>query len=281
VTGASDVVLEVHYPNKSNSVMQQNAKKNVKRNDNNNTKSHPNTKKRAPSIATSTPQVSQLKSPNALNVKNNNTKSHPNTKKCLLSVATSTPQVSQLKSPDALNVKRQLKFQGNSVTIPYLNTKHKVSSFKSPVKMIKIQAFSSIATPPTKVSPLYSPEKTIRTRTNYGQTKTELQSEPAYNKLHAFEIDWIDENVTTSEAMKYPHFTKIKPTKKNILNLLANQFRPCDIKIAFAVLIGKLCGCTQNVFYPLPTQKMKLIKSFLELVHDENSMMVNTTNQNM
>jgi hypothetical protein len=94
--------------------------------------------------------------------------------------------------------------------------------------------------------------------------KTELQSEPASNKLNAFEIDWINENVTTSEAMKYPHFTKIKQTKQNILNFLANQFRPCDIKIAFTALIGKLCGCTQNAFYPLPSQKMKLIKSFLE-----------------
>ncbi len=79
-TGASDVVLEVHYPNKSNSVIQQNANKNVKRNDNDYTKSHPNTKKRAPSVATSTPQVSQLKSHDALNVKNDNAKSHPNTK---------------------------------------------------------------------------------------------------------------------------------------------------------------------------------------------------------
>ncbi len=79
-TGASDVVLEVHYPNKSNSVMQQNANKNVKHNDNNNTKSHLNTKKHAPSVATSTPQVSQLKSHDALNVKNGNTKSHRNTK---------------------------------------------------------------------------------------------------------------------------------------------------------------------------------------------------------
>ncbi len=40
--------------------------------------------------------------------------------------------------------------------------------------------------------------------------KTELQSELASNKLNAFKIDWIDENVTTSEAMKYPHFTNIK-----------------------------------------------------------------------
>jgi hypothetical protein len=63
------VVSEVHYPNKLNSVMQQNANKNVKRNDNDNTKSHPNTKKHAPSVATSTPQVSQLKSHNTLNVK--------------------------------------------------------------------------------------------------------------------------------------------------------------------------------------------------------------------
>jgi hypothetical protein len=163
VTGALDVVSEVHYPNKSNSVMQQNANKNVKCNDNNNTKSHPNTKKRAPSDTTSAPQVSQLKSHDALNVKNDNTKSNPNTKKHLLSIATSTPQVSQLKSPDALNVKRQLKFQGNSVTNPYLNTKRKVCSFKSPAKMTTIQASSSIATPPTKVSPLNSPEKTIRT----------------------------------------------------------------------------------------------------------------------
>ncbi len=43
-TGALDVVSEVHYPNKSNSVTQQNANKNIKRNDNNHTKSHPNTK---------------------------------------------------------------------------------------------------------------------------------------------------------------------------------------------------------------------------------------------
>ncbi len=44
-TSASDVVLEVHYPNKPNSVMQQNANKNVKRNDKDNTKSHPTPKK--------------------------------------------------------------------------------------------------------------------------------------------------------------------------------------------------------------------------------------------
>jgi hypothetical protein len=88
--------------------------------------------------------------------------------------------------------------------------------------------------------------------------KTELQSEPASNKLNAFEIDWIDENVTTSEAMKYPHFTKIKRTQQNILNILANQFKPCDIKIAFAALIGKLRGCTQNALFSSSVTKNEI-----------------------
>ncbi len=141
----------------------------------------------------------------------------PKHQKRLLSVTTSTPQVSQLKSPDALNVTRQLKFQGNSVTNPYLNTKCKVSSFKSPAKTTTIQALSSIATPPTKVSPLNSPKKTIRTWTNYSQTKTELKSEPASNKLHAFKIDWIDENVTTSEAMNIHILQKSNRQNKTFL----------------------------------------------------------------
>ena len=97
------------------------------------------------------------------------------------------------------------------------------------------------------------------------------------NKLHAYEIDWADINITTAEAMKYPNFTKIKQTQQSILNFLANQFTPNDIKLAFAGLISKFHGNTKASFYPLPKQKPKLIKSFCELVNDENSMMVNTT----
>ncbi len=43
--------------------------------------------------------------------------------------------------------------------------------------------------------------------------KTELQLEPASNKLNAFKIDWIDENVTTSEAMKYPQVNQKNTTE--------------------------------------------------------------------
>jgi hypothetical protein len=109
--------------------------------------------------------------------------------------------------------------------------------------------------------------------------KSELQSEPVTNNLHTYETDWINKNITTAKAKKYPHFTEIKRTQQDILYFLANQFKPCDIKIALAVLIGKLHGCTLKAFYPLPSQKVKLIESFLELVHDKNSVIINTSNQ--
>jgi hypothetical protein len=101
--------------------------------------------------------------------------------------------------------------------------------------------------------------------------KSELQSEPVPNKLNAYKINWTDKNINTAEAKKYSHFTKIKQTQQDILFFLANQFKPCDIKIAFAALIGKLRGCTHEAFYPLPSQKVKLIESILDF---------NTSNQN-
>ncbi len=146
-------------------------------------------------------------------------------------------------------------------------------------KMMTFAVSSSVSISPTKVSPLNSPEKTIRIQRNDSVMKSELQSEPVPNKLNAYKIDWTDKNIPTAEAKKFSHFSKIKQTQQDILFFLANQFKPCDIKIAFA-LIGKLRGCTHKAFYPLPSQKVKPIESFLELVHDENSMIVNTSNQN-
>jgi hypothetical protein len=249
-TGVSEAVSEVHHPKKSrqtnkelNSVIQQNANKKIKCIDSDNIKTHRITKTSKPSVATPSPQIAVQKSPNAL------------------------------------NVKRQLKFKGNSVTNPYLKTNCYVSPFMSLTKMTTFPAPSSISISPTKVSPLKSPKKKNRTQRNDSLMKSELQSEPVPNKLHAYEIDWIDKNITTAEAKKYPHFTEIKRTQQDILYFLANQFKPCDIKIAFAALIGKLRGCTHKAFYPLPSQKVKLIESFLELVHDENSVIVNTSNQ--
>jgi hypothetical protein len=42
------------------------------------------------------------------------------------------------------------------------------------------------------------------------------------------------------------------------------------------VLIGMVGSSTLTVFYPLPSQRAKLLESFLELVFNEKSMFVDT-----
>ena len=140
-TGASDAVSEVHFSNKSrqtnqkiNIAMQQNANKKVKHTDNDYyNKSHPHTKTRTPSAATSMTQISPF------------------------------------KSPKPSNTTRQLKCQGNNVISPYLNTKYQstkmphykkllmststtasiVSPLKSPKKTTTIQTPLAISIPLT------------------------------------------------------------------------------------------------------------------------------------
>jgi hypothetical protein len=60
-----------------------------------------------------------------------------------------------------------------------------------------------------------------------------------------------------------------------MIPFLANQFKPVDIKVAFAALIGKVGGSALTV-YPLPSQRAKLVESFLELVLNEKPMLVDT-----
>jgi hypothetical protein len=61
-----------------------------------------------------------------------------------------------------------------------------------------------------------------------------------------------------------------------MITFLANQFKPVHIKVAFTALIGKVGGSALTAFYPLPSQRAKLVKRFLELVFNEKSMFVDT-----
>ncbi len=61
-----------------------------------------------------------------------------------------------------------------------------------------------------------------------------------------------------------------------MITFLSNQFKPVDIKVAFSVLIGKVGGSALIAFYPLPSQRAKLLEIFLELVFNEKSMLVDT-----
>jgi hypothetical protein len=74
--------------------------------------------------------------------------------------------------------------------------------------------------------------------------------------------------------MKYSNADKIDQTQESKVSFLANPFKPCDIRVAFAALIGKVGISAQAAFFPLPTHKLKLVESFLQLVFDERSMVV-------
>jgi hypothetical protein len=61
------------------------------------------------------------------------------------------------------------------------------------------------------------------------------------------------------------------------LRFLLDQYKTNDIRIAFRNLIAKVGGLTTTAFHPLPSQKTQLIKCFLALIYDTNSMLVDTS----
>jgi hypothetical protein len=65
--------------------------------------------------------------------------------------------------------------------------------------------------------------------------------------------------------MKYQKANNIERTQESMITFLASQFKPVDIKVAFAAMIDKVCDSAQTAFYPLPSQRANLVESFLEL----------------
>jgi hypothetical protein len=61
-----------------------------------------------------------------------------------------------------------------------------------------------------------------------------------------------------------------------MITFLENQFKPVDIKVAVAALIGKVGGSALTAFYPLPPQRTKLVETFIELLFNEKSLLVDT-----
>jgi hypothetical protein len=92
-------------------------------------------------------------------------------------------------------------------------------------------------------------------------------------KLSAYDIDWLDLVSTKNECLKYADIKNLPSTQEGQLTFLLNKFEASDIKTAFADAIGKV-GKAARVFYPLPPRKEKLIKSFLELIYNGKSLMV-------
>jgi hypothetical protein len=148
----------------------------------------------------------------------------------------------------------------------------KVTSVKSSTKMKSNQMHISGATTKSKI---IKTQKQAQMSTAANSRIVSGDKQPS-NKLNAYKIDWIDSKVRTMETMKYSKAEKIDRTQGSMITFLVNQFKPSDIKVAFATLIGRAGNSAQTAFYPLPAQKAKLVESFLELVYDERSMMVDT-----
>ncbi len=120
-------------------------------------------------------------------------------------------------------------------------------------------------------------KKQTQTKGNAAAISMKVSSEKlTLGKLNAYAIDWTDSIVTTLETMKYQKANNIEQTQESMITFLASQFKPVDIKVAFAALIGKVGGSAQTAFYPLPSQRAKLVESILELVLNEKPMLVDT-----
>jgi hypothetical protein len=103
-------------------------------------------------------------------------------------------------------------------------------------------------------------KKQMQTKGSTAAISTKVSGKKlTFDKLNAYAIDWTDSRVTTLESIKYQEANNGEQTQESLITFLANQFKPVDIKVAFAALIGKVGGSTLPAFYPLPSQRALLL----------------------
>ncbi len=96
-------------------------------------------------------------------------------------------------------------------------------------------------------------------------------------KLAAYEVDWFNSTSTKNKYLKHTSNKNLPVTQEEQLTFLLNNYQTSDIKTAFADEIGKVGTAVRNFFYPLPHRKDKLICSFLELIYDRKSIMIDNS----
>jgi hypothetical protein len=95
--------------------------------------------------------------------------------------------------------------------------------------------------------------------------------------LAAYNVDWFDSTSTKNKCLKHTSNKNLPVTQEGQLTFLLGKYKTSDIKTAFADAIGKVSTAARKVFYPLPLRKEKLISSFLELIYDGKSIMVDNS----
>jgi hypothetical protein len=108
----------------------------------------------------------------------------------------------------------------------------------------------------------------------------DLSTAPASTKSKkpAYSVNFCNSAKTLAECLKYVTNPKSIPKDQELqLTFLLDQYKLNNLCIAFCQLIGKVGGSATMAFQPLPHRKNQLIKSFLALIYDTKSMLVDTS----
>jgi hypothetical protein len=96
-------------------------------------------------------------------------------------------------------------------------------------------------------------------------------------KLAAYKVDWFNSMSTKNECLKHTSKNNLPDIQEEQITFLLNKYQTSDIKTVFADAIGKVGTDAQKIFYPLPHQEDKLICSFLELIYNGKSIMIDNS----
>ena len=146
---------------------------------------------------------------------------------------------------------------------------------------------SSTSVTPTSKSPNDNSSNAASTKntarsliyTDVGITSTSAPVKSSSKvKKPAYSVNFCDSSDTFAECLKYVENPDDVPKdQESQLRLLLDQYKTTDVRTAFCQLIGKVGGLAVTAFNPLPTRKTQLIKSFLSLIYDTKSMLVDTS----
>ncbi len=96
-------------------------------------------------------------------------------------------------------------------------------------------------------------------------------------KLAAYNVDWFNSMSTKKNCLKHTSNKNLSVTQEGQLTFLLDKYQTSKIKMAFVDANGKVSTAARKAFYPLPHHKDKLIRSFLELIYDGKSIMIDNS----
>jgi hypothetical protein len=96
-------------------------------------------------------------------------------------------------------------------------------------------------------------------------------------KLAAYNVDWFNSMLTKNKCLKHTSEKNLPVSQEGQLTFLLGKYQTSKIKTVFVDAIGKVGTAARKAFYTLSLCKEKLISSFLELIYNGKSIMVDNS----